>query len=119
MIDVIGTCVYCGQTRMVKVKQNDKKDVANYEATMQCNCDMAKEYQKTETKIAVAQRTVKNKLVIKEELQEPLIKLVELVGHGYVDKVTIQKSGVTISVKDTKDSINVEKRIVTVESHKG
>lgn len=118
MVDVIGTCIYCQQTRMVKVPKNAEQGIRDHEATMQCNCEGAKAYQNTETKIAVAQGTIKKRMVIKDELRDVLSQMAELVGHGYLDKVTCQKDGTTITIKDHKDSITVEKRIVTVESHK-
>ena len=77
MIDRIGTCWWCQQTRMVKVPPEATQEEADKEAVMQCNCEGAKEVQRTETKIAVAQDTIKNKLIIKEELRDPLIQLAE------------------------------------------
>lgn len=119
MIDRVGTCRWCGQTRMVKLPEDAAPVDADREAVMQCNCEGARQIQKTETKIAVAQNTIKNKMIIKEELRDALLLLTELTGHEYIDSVSVKKAGTTITIKNAKDSINVEKKIVTVESHKG
>lgn len=57
MSDLVGTCIYCGQTMLVEATgQEDKKDLDRL-ATEKCTCDDAKNQQE---KVQIVKKTEKN-----------------------------------------------------------
>lgn len=112
MVDRIGACVFCGQTRMVKVPEEAEENVGNREATMQCNCDEAKAYQEKVTNINVAQHFIDNELIAPDRVKEVLKELSEMVGHEQIDQAVIKLDGTTYTVKEKKFKVSVEKKTV-------
>jgi len=112
MIDRIGECVFCGQTRMVKVPEDAGKEEVDKEATMLCSCDDAKAYQETVTNINVAHHFIDKELVATDEIKEILKRISELVGYGKIDQAVIRLGGATYTVKEKKYKVSVEKRTV-------
>lgn len=112
MTDRIGECVFCGQTRMVKVPEDAGNDEVNKEATMLCACDDARAYQETVTNINVAHHFIDKDLVAPDEIKAVLKKISELVGYGKIDQAVIKLGGVTYTVKEKKFKVSVEKRTV-------
>lgn len=112
MKDVIGACVFCGQTRMVKVPEGAEENAENREVTMQCNCNEAKAYQEKVTNINVAQRFIDNKLTAPDEVKAVLKKLSEMVGYDQIDQAVVKLVGSTYTVKEKKFKVSVEKKTV-------
>lgn len=112
MRDVIGACVFCGQTRMVKVPDEAEENMENREATMQCDCDEAKAYQEKETNINVAQHFIEKDLIAPDGVKAVLKKLSEMVGHEQIDQAVVRLGGATYTVKEKKFKVSVEKKTV-------
>lgn len=112
MRDMIGACVFCGQTRMVKVPDDAEENMENREATMQCDCDEAKAYQEKETNINVAQHFIDNDLTAPDGVKAVLKKLSEMVGHEQIDQGVVRLDGTTYTVKQKKFKVSVEKKTV-------
>lgn len=112
MIDRIGECVFCGQTRMVKILEDAGKEEVDKEATMLCSCDDARAYQETVTNINVAHHFIDKELIAPDEIKDVLKKISELVGYGKIDTAQIKLGGATYTVKEKKFKVSVEKRTV-------
>lgn len=112
MKDVIGACVFCGQTKMVKIPEGAKENEENREATMQCDCDEAKAYQEKVTNINVAQQFIQNELVAPDGVKEVLKTLSEMVGYEQIDQAVVRLGGSTYTVKEKKYKVSVEKKTV-------
>lgn len=112
MIDRIGACVFCGQTRMVKIPADAKENEENREATMQCNCDEAKAHQEKVTNINVAQHFIDNELIAPDGVKAVLKTLSEMVGYEQIDQAVIKLGGATYTVKEKKYKVSVEKKTV-------
>lgn len=102
MKEVIGTCHFCGQTRMVRVEENltqtEEMKQADYEASIQCTCENSKPWAEMETNINYAQRYITNQLKATVEVKSILNEAVSIIGHGYADKITVQHGEVDFKV---------------------
>lgn len=119
MIEAIGSCTFCGQTKMVRIEedltQEEKNRQANWEATMQCGCEMSKAWSERQSNINYAQSYIKNKLRATEEVKDVLLKTAEIIGNGYADKVVINHGEVEFKVYVKKQKIIVKKKKVIEE----
>lgn len=119
MIEAIGSCTFCGQTKMVRIEedltQEEKNRQANWEATMQCGCEMSKAWSERQTAINYCQSYIKNKLRATEEVKDVLLKAAEIIGNGYADKVVINHEEVEFKVYEKKQKIIVKKKKVIEE----
>ncbi len=112
MVDMIGTCIYCGQTRMVKVPLDADENDINREATMRCSCEGAVRYQEVETNINVAQQFIEKELAAPDQVKEVLKILSDMVGRDQIDKAVIKLGKTTYTVKESKYKVDVEKKVV-------
>lgn len=117
MVDMTAECPFCGQSHMIKIYENATNEEMKQEAAKLCTCEDAKRYQETESKIAVAQMTIRDQMSYNEAVRPVLEELVELVGRGYLGKVTLVSGKSTTTVKDTTKGIMIEKKVVHVEKH--
>lgn len=119
MIEAIGSCTFCGQTKMVRIEedltQEEKNRQANWEATMQCGCEMSKAWSERQSNINYAQSYIKNKLRATEEVKDVLLKAAEIIGNGYADKVVINHGEVEFKAYVKKQKIIVKKKKVIEE----
>lgn len=119
MKEVIGTCKFCGQTRMVRVNEDltpeEEKKQADYDAAMQCRCDNSKPWAEMESNITYAQSYVRNRLVADSRVKELLVEAVEVTGRMYADKVVIQSGEVEFKVCEKKNKVIVRKKRVIEE----
>ena len=119
MIEAIGSCTFCGQTKMVRreedLTQEEKNRQANWEATMQCGCEMSKAWSERQSNINYAQSYIKNKLRATEEVKDVLLKAAEIIGNDYADKVVINHGEVDFKVYEKKGKIIVKKKKVIEE----
>ena len=119
MIEAIGSCTLCGQTKMVRIEedltQEEKNRQANWEATMQCGCEMSKAWSERQSNINYAQSYIKNKLRATEEVKDVMLKAAEIIGNGYADKVVINHGEVEFKAYVKKQKIIVKKKKVIEE----
>lgn len=119
MIEAIGSCTFCGQTKMVRIEedltQEEKNRQANWEATMQCGCEMSKAWSERQSNINYAQSYIKNKLRATEEVKDVMLKAAEIIGNGYADKVVINHGEVEFKAYVKKQKIIVKKKKVIEE----
>lgn len=119
MIEAIGSCTFCGQTKMVRIEedltQDEKNRQANWEATMQCGCEMSKTWSERQSNINYAQSYIKNKMRATEEVKDVLLKAAEIIGNGYADKVVINHGEVEFKAYVKKQKIIVKKKKVIEE----
>lgn len=119
MKEVIGTCKFCGQTRMVRVNEDltpeEERQQADYDAAMQCRCDNSKQWAEMESNITYAQSYVRNRLVADSRVKELLVEAVEVTGRMYADKVVIQSGEVEFKVYEKKNKVIVRKKRVIEE----
>ena len=118
MKEVIGTCHFCGRTRMVRVEENlteTEENEADYEASLQCTCENSKPWAEMEANINYAQRYITNQLKATAEVKSILSEAVSIIGHGYADKITVQHGEVDFKVYTKKSKILVRKKKVIEE----
>lgn len=112
MVDRIGTCIFCGQTRMVKVPLDADENEINKEASMRCSCEGAQKYQEVETNINVAKQFIEKELTAPDAVKEVLKILSDMVGRDQIDKAVIKLGKATYTVKESKYKVDVEKKVV-------
>lgn len=107
-----GKCRYCGQIRMFDT-QIEEED-AEKEATLQCNCNLAKAFKQAEARRQKAKDNIELALKkIDEEACEYAKQCVELVDRQRIAKVTVDLgTGIKLTVlKTNKGTIKVAKKI--------
>ena len=110
MKQTTGTCIFCGQTQMIKVPESYTGKDIDIEVTKKCDCLEAKVYTKREEQIAGAERAVKNlfqDLPDMEDIKEYFIKAARPVAENKFNKVSISKGKYTASMKPGKEALKI------------
>lgn len=116
MQEIIGTCIYCGQNQMVRVPEDCEKGEADREATKLCSCDEAKEFQRIEQSIDVAEATIKEEYGNDPETQKILKAAVRPVAEHMMDKISVTHGRCKYVMTRKKDgTLKLEKTTTTKE----
>ena len=101
----IGTCMYCGQERMVEAEENETFEAICVKASMECTCDGAEKAREEREKIEWANRdisvlfdsdTAAGKLLLAsvENVFRGEIKSIQIdVGDGVKGKISLTTDG--------------------------
>lgn len=89
MVERIGSCIYCGQTNMVRVPEDYEKGEIDREATKNCTCDEAKEFKRIEQSIDIAEITIKTEYENDPAVKELLEAAVRPVAEHMIDKISV------------------------------
>lgn len=107
LLEKTGTCKFCGQINMIKVREGeDDPDFLNRIATQECRCPQAQEERRHEMKREAAGEWIENVLEHNEGAQRLCKEAVEAVYAGSAGKVSIQTGKYTYTFeKNAKDDI--------------
>ena len=109
MIERIGTCTYCGQTKMVRINKDASEEEVNRAAVMQCKCEDAKAEQKRQTDINVIEAYIKNTLAAPERVKHLLMAAVGDVGRGTIKSIAITAGQSKYKIEPTSKGLKCTK----------
>ena len=116
MIEAYGTCIYCGQTQVIRVPEGADEGEKNKEATKLCKCDDEKAFQKVEQSIDYAQSIIEKEYGADKEVSKLLIKATRPCAKYLLDKITITHGRVKYQMTRKKDgTLKLEKEVKTKE----
>lgn len=105
----MGTCKFCGQTRMVKTIGDITQSKADEIATNECSCKDAKVFQNRESKIKKAQEWVRLRFEHQPNIQEVFNVAVEAVANHDIEKTSIKEGDWTHNIfLDSDGYLNVK-----------
>ncbi len=120
LVDVMGTCRYCGQRSMTKADPTATQADINELVTLQCNCDEAFQYQRMNQQIALNEEGI-NKMFgaskYPEEVRDFLRQALKIVASASADSVKVMLWDDTMAtVKIQNGKLNIERKRVNVEN---
>lgn len=120
LVDVMGTCRYCGQRSMTKADPTATQADINELVTLQCNCDEAFQYQRMNQQIALNEEGI-NKMFgaakYPEDVREFLRQALKIVASSSADSVRVVLWDDTVAtVKIQKGKLNIERKRVDIDN---
>lgn len=120
LVDVMGTCRYCGQRSMTKADPTATQADINELVTLQCNCDEAFQYQRMNQQIALNEEGI-NKMFgaakYPEEVRDFLRQALKIVASASADSVKVMLWDDTMAtVKIQKGKLNIERKRVDIDN---
>lgn len=116
MTETYGTCIYCGQSQIIRVPEGTDEGEKSREATKLCKCDEAKEFQKIEQSIDYAQAIIEEEYGADKAAAGLLIKAARPCAEHMLDKLTVTHGRVTYRLTRKKDgTLKLEKEVKTKE----
>lgn len=113
-MEMTGTCLFCGQTRMVEAKTQEE---ANRIASENCTCDnkLKSSRQCSENIDKICGETAKEfgMDVVVEDLIDEIKAIGKLCVYGYVESASFRIADSTIVIKKTKDIVAVSRKKVS------
>lgn len=114
MNEMTGTCMFCGQTRLVEAETQREADRI---AAEHCTCDnnLKKVRQCSENIEQICGESAKGfgMEIVTEEVKEEIKNIGQLCVFGYVEAASIRLTDSTISVKQIKDGVAVARKKVS------
>ena len=111
MEQMTGTCVFCGQTRMVEAETQAEADRI---AAENCTCDnnLKRVRQCSENIDQICGATAKDfgMDIVTEEVIDSIKDIGRLCVFGHVDGATFRLADSTIAIKQIKDGISVSRK---------
>lgn len=114
MNEMTGTCMFCGQTRLVEAETQKEADRI---AAEHCTCDnnLKKVRQCSENIEQICGESAKGfgMEIVTEEVKEEIKNIGQLCVFGYVEAASLRLTDSTISVKQIKDGVAVARKKVS------
>ena len=114
MEQMTGTCLFCGQTRLVEAEDQNE---ANRIASENCTCDnnLKRVRQCSDNIEKICGETAKEfgLDIVTEEVIDSLKDTGKLCVFDYLQSATFRLTDSTISIKQTKDGVSVSRKKVT------
>lgn len=114
MKEMTGTCLFCGQTRMVEAETQEEADRI---ASENCTCDnkLKSSRQCSENIDKICGETAKEfgMDTVVEELIEEMKAIGKLCIYGHVEAASFRLADSTIVIKKTKDVVAVSRKKVS------
>lgn len=109
-----GTCIFCGQTRMVEAETQEEADRI---AAENCTCDnrlkSCRQCSENIDKICGAPAKDFGMDVVTEEAIDTLKEIGRLCVYGYIDLGTVRLADSTVTIKQIKDGVAVARKKVS------
>ena len=120
LVDVMGTCRYCGQRSMTKADPSSTQADIDELVTLRCNCEEAFQYQRLTQQIALNEEGI-NKMFgaskYPEEVRDFLRQALKIVASASADSVKVMLWDDTMAtVKIQKGKLNIERKRVNIEN---
>lgn len=114
MKQMTGTCLFCGQTRMVEA---DTQEEANRIASENCTCDnklkSCRQCSENIDKICGATAKEFGMDVVVEDVIEEIKAVGKLCVYGYIEVASFRLADSTIAIKQIKDGVSVARKKVS------
>ena len=114
MKEMTGTCVFCGQTRMI---QADNQKEADRIAAERCTCDnnLKKVRQCSENIEQICGAPAKDfgMEIVTEEVIDALQDIGQLCVYGHIETASLRLADSTIAIKQIKDGVAVSRKKVS------
>lgn len=107
----VGTCIYCGQERMVEVEEAATHEEISIKASQECTCKEGKEARENEVRIQKAKNDIDNLFEFYEETAGILKAAIEPISKDLIKSITVDTGdGVKGKLSITNDGkIKVER----------
>lgn len=114
MAEMTGTCIFCGQTRMVEA---DSQAEADRIAAETCTCDnnmkRVRQCSDNIARICGEEAREFGMELVAEETVDSMKEIGSLCVYGYLDMASFRLNDSTVIIKKTKDGVAVSRKKVS------